>query len=363
MFSNDEDQDAVVNAATAASTGNPYLAAASIAAPIIGGLFGAHEGNREREAAERARQEALAMYAGIDIPSIEDQKLALEQYFNAGLYNPNMESVIGLGPSAFEGIALDPSLRQKQMQALEMMNEVALNGVTPADRAIQELVRRSAAAEAEAKNQQILQNMQARGMGGSGNELIARLQSSQAGADRMAQQGLEQQARSQQARMQAMEQYGNMAGQVRGQDYGEQAQLANARDAIARMNQANAQSVQQRNVANQNQAGQFNLNNQQRLADQNVAMRNQQQQYNKALQQQYFNNQMNMAGAKSNIYLNQAQNHQAQAGQTAGMWAGIGQGIGTMAGNFANKSAGTPMYDTATGQPLYDPYTGKRYGT
>jgi hypothetical protein len=45
------------------------------------------------------------------------------------------------------------------------------------------------------------------------------------------------------------------------------------------------------------------------------------------------------------------------------MWAGIGQGIGTMAGNFANKSAGTPMYDTATGQPLYDPYTGKRYGT
>lgn len=316
---------------------DPFTIAA-IGAPILGGLIGANQAQGSVDSANNARNAALAQYAGLQLPSIEEQQLLMQQYVNAGLFNPQLESTINNGSSAFEGIALDPQLRQKQMEALNQMNQVALEGVTPADRAIQEMVRRNSASEAEAKNQQILQNMQARGMGGSGNELIARLQASQQGADRMAQQGLQEQANKQNARMQAMEQYGNMAGQVRTQDYGEQANLANARDAINKMNTANAQQVQQRNVGSQNQAQQYNLGNQQSISNNNVNLQNQQQQYNKGLIQQNYNNQLQKAQGMAGQYNNQASAYQNQAANTAGMWSGIGQGAGTLMGGFAAKT-------------------------
>lgn len=341
---------------------DPFTIAA-IGAPMIGSIIGASQAQGSVNSANDARNSALAQYANLQLPSIEEQQLLLQQYANAGLFNPNLESTINYGPSAFEGIALDPALRQKQMEALTQMNQVALQGVTPADRAIQELVRRNAASEAEAKNQQILQNMQARGMGGSGNELIARLQASQSGADRMAQQGLEQQANSQQARLQAIQQYGNMASQLRNQDYGESSNLANARDAINKMNTANAQNVQQRNVGSQNQAQQYNLGNAQQISNNNVNLANQQQSHNKGLIQQNYNNQIQKASSMAGQYNNQAQAHQQQAANTAGMWSGMGQGVGTLMGGFGAKMqpAATQMtnQNTLDRLPVWNSATGR----
>lgn len=321
-----------------------------IGAPIIGGLMGAEEGNKNRDAAERARQAALAQYAGLTVPGVDEQKLLLEQYANSGYYNPAMESVINQGPTAMEGISLDPQMRAKQMQAMEQMSQLATNGVTPADQAVMELARRNSASEAEAKQQQIMQNMQARGMGGSGAELIARLNGAQSGADRLQQANLEQVARSQQARMQATEQLGNMSGQLRSQDYGEQANLAQGRDAVSRMNAANAQQVNSRNTASANQGQMYNVNNNQNIANNNVNFRNQQQQYNKGLQQQQFNNQMTLANARAGQYNGQAQANDTRAGQTAGMWAGVGQGVGTAIAT-ANNTHGY-KYDPMTGKPI-----------
>lgn len=317
----------------------PFTAAIIGAGASVGGaLIGADQANKNRSAANDARANALAQYAGIELPSIEEQQLLLDQYTSTGVLTPQLEALLNLGPSAYEGISLDPTARAAQVNSLAKMGEIAQQGVTPEDKAVYELIRRNVAGEAEAKQQQIMQNMQSRGVGGSGAELATRLISSQNSADRLQQAQLEEAAKKQQARMQALTSQANMAGNLRNSDYSEASNVASAKDKIAAFNTQNAQALNTRNTDRANSTNQYNVSNNQRLADNNVNMRNQQQQHNKGLLQQNFSNQMNLANAKAGQYGNQAQAQDTQAGQTASMWAGVGQGVGTIMGGM-NKTS------------------------
>jgi hypothetical protein len=313
------------------------LIAGAIAAPLIGGLIGADQANKERRAAEDARRQAMEQFANISIPDIEKQLLSLNQYSSAGQYTPEMEQLMQLGPTAMEGIALDPMMRQQQLQALEQMAGISSGEIQPGDEAAFQLATRNASALDQAKQGQILQEMQQRGQGGSGAELLARLKSSQSSADMLNQANLEQAAKMQQARMAALQSQSNMASGLRSQDYGEQTDLAKARDIINQFNTQNSQSVNSRNTGSRNSAQQMNLQNNQNLGNMNVDLSNKQQISNKSLQQQQFENQKSLAAAKAGMYQNEAAAKTAQAGQTAGMWSGIGQGIGTAVSAFGDK--------------------------
>lgn len=304
-------------------------AIAGIAAPIIGGLIGADQAGKDRDAANQARAAALAQYAGISIPEAEDMMLNLQQYQSQGELDPRLESAMNLGPSAMEQVATDPRLRQQQMAALEQYSNMAQGQMNPADQAAFELARQNAAGEQQARQGAILQEMQQRGQGGSGAELLAKLKSNQSGAQMLQQAQLEQAQAMQQARMNALAQQAQVGGQIRQQDFGESSDVAQAKDLIARTNAANAQSVGARNVSSQNQAQAANLQNRQNIASMNTELLNKQQIQNKQLPQTTFQNQMTLANAKAGQYGNQAAASQQQAGQTAGMWSTIGQGAGT----------------------------------
>ena len=301
----------------------------AIAAPIVGGIIGSEQAGAQQRSADAAMQSALAQFGGITIPDIEEQKLLLETPELVGEYSPELEQFIELGPSAMEQVSVDPRLRQAQMSALEQISGVAQEGLTPADIAALETARRGAAAEAQAKQGQILQEMQARGQGGAGAELIARLKSAQSGADRLSQEGLNVAQIAQQRALQALAQQGSLSGQIRGQEFGEQSDVARAKDIVNQFNVQQQQGLQQRNVAAQNQAALRNLQEKQRLAEQQTAIRNYQQEQNKALQQQKFQNRMQLAGARAGQYGQRAQQASQRAGQAAQMWSGIGQGVGT----------------------------------
>lgn len=244
------------------------------------------------------------------------------------------------------------------MSALEQVAGIANTGMSDSDRAGFEMARRAAAQEAEAKSQQILQNMQERGQGGSGNELIARLQASQSSADRLAQQDMMQAQAQQQARLSALQQQAAMASGVRTQDYGEQSNLARARDAINQFNAQNASAVQQRNVATQNQAQATNLANKQNISNANVNMGNDQQKYNKQLIQQKYQNEVQKAGGQAS-QLNQMANNALQAGanQAAG-WGQIGQGVGTAIGAFGANHSSSPSVGGGGGSSTFTMPTG-----
>lgn len=312
-------------------------AAAAIAAQLLTNHMGQQTAQDQMDAANQARQQALDQFTRIGVPSVDAQTLNSEEYQNTGQLNPLLEQLLQQGPSALENVSIDPRLRNEQMQALEQLSGLAQGNVTPADIAGFQLARRNAAAEAQAKQGQILQEMQARGQGGSGAELIARLQSGQSGADRLQQAQLQQAQAMQQARLQALSNQANLASSLRSQDYGQARDTANAKDIINAFNTQNAQRVAGSNTDTQNRALAANLQNQQAISKANTDIRNQQQRYNKELNQTNFNNQIQLAGGTANQYGAQAGDARQNAANTAGMYGQMGQAIGTGLTAFANS--------------------------
>lgn len=274
---------------------------------------------------------ALAQFSGIEIPDIEKMRLALEEYQLTGQMTPEMQQAINLGQTEMQNISSDPRLKASQMQALEQLSGMASGQPTAADQAGFELSRQNAAGEMQAKNNQILQEMQQRGQAGSGAELLAKLKSNQSGADMLQKAQLEQAQAMQNARMRALEQQAGLSSNIRSQDYDEQANLAKAKDAINAFNTQNQQSVSNANVGAKNLAQATNLQNTQTTANANVDLRNQQQQKNKNLAQQEFDNRMARAGGMSGVYQNQAQNQTQQQANRGALIGGLIQAGGKAA--------------------------------
>lgn len=325
------------------------LTIAAIAAPVVGGLLGQKQASDAQANAERLRQDALAQYAGINIPDEDKMKLALQNYQLQGTLTPEMEQALSQGPTAYENIQVDPRLKADQMQALEQMSGLASGQVKPSDVAGFEMARRGAAAEAQAKQGQILQEMQQRGQAGSGAELLSKLTAAQSAADRQQQAQLQQAQAMQQAREQAISNLANMAGNIRNQDYSQASDLARARDIVAQQNIANSRDVQSRNVAAKNLAAASNLANKQNLSNANVDIANKQQQYNKGLAQQTFNNQMTKASGLAGQYTGQATAAQQAGADQAAATGKMAQGLGTMLGAWgANQQKPAEKKPTKT---------------
>lgn len=312
--------------------------AGAIVAPIVGGMIGADQARGDERAASRARQAALAQFLGIDVPTVAEQEVDFLLPEFMGEYAPQTEEVVELGPTAMEGIALDPELRAAQMEALQGLSEIGEAGLTPGDVAAMRSLQRQVAGQEQARQEAILQEMARRGVAGSGQELAARLQSSQSAADRASEEANRMAQMAQARALEGITRAGSLGGQIRGQEFGEQADVATARDAISRFNAANQQSVRQRNVQAQQQAQLRNLQEQQRIAEQQTATKNLQQQYNKELIQQRFQNRMNRAAGAAGQYGGIAEDRSRAAQRTADMWAGIGRGVGTGIGAFAGRS-------------------------
>ena len=128
-----------------------------------------------------------------------------------------------------------------------------------------------------------------------------------------------------------------MAGQLRSQDFSQDARIAEAKDAVNRFNTQNQINRQQRNVGSQNQAQMSNLDRLQAIKNQNAAIRNQQQMNNKGLIQQQFQNEMQRAGGMTGQLGGIAQSRDAAAGRTGDMYARIGTGLGRIASDALSK--------------------------
>ncbi len=276
--------------------------AALAAAQVIGGLVGQNQQRQAAAGAQAARDRAMQGIAGVEIPDIEKMKLAFEMPELIGQYNPLLETELQLGPSSMEGVSTDPRLAQAQMSALEQLSGYSKGEMTPADAMALEQIRRNSASQGQARQQAILSEMQQRGQGGSGAELIARLKAGQAEADRASQEGAALQQMLQQRALQAITNQATLGGSMRSQEFGEKSDIAKAKDIVNQFNLQNKQNVGQRNVGQQNEAQAMNLRERQRIADQAVALRNQQQQLNQRLQQDKFNNEMRRAQALAGQY-------------------------------------------------------------
>ncbi len=169
----------------------------------LGELFGG-------DAAARARRRALAQLQGVDEQS---------------------------GPSAFETLRSDPALRSAQIAALRrIQSEGTEGGLGLQSRVALNEAAGNVAQRERGSREAIVQNMAMRGNRGGGAELAANLMNQQGSADRNAAFGARAASDARQRALAATAQSGELAGGVRGQDWGEGAQRAGAQDALSRFN-------------------------------------------------------------------------------------------------------------------------------
>lgn len=286
------------------------------------------------KAAMQFQREQMRRLEGLDLPELQEYVLQSPEL--VGLLEAE-----GIDPSALEEISLDPAMREKQLQALEGLQERADQGITATDRFQMEQLLGDVGAQEQARQAQIESQMAQRGMDSSGAALMAQLQGKQSSANQARERAMQMAAQGQQNRSQALAQLGQQAGQMEQAQFGREAQVASARDAIARANAMNRQQV----------AGQ-NLAARQAIEGQRAGIANQQAQVANQLAQQRFQNEMSRitgqgqtASAMSNIAGNAPQ--QPSAFQSAlggaatgasigsavpGIGTGVGAGVGAAAG-------------------------------
>lgn len=333
---------------------------------IIGGILGNNAAKSDRSNAKDAMKQAAAIYDQIGLPPDVSKELILKEFQRVGMYTPELEQDLNdtFAESEVGKIQEDPSLRKAQVEALSSMQNRAKVGLSAEDRAALNQVRNEVQRDAEAKRQQVLQQMQSRGMGGSGASLVAQLQAGQDAQNLASQQSDTQMAQAQSRALEALKSSSDMASQARGQDFSVNQAKANAIDERNRFLAENSISRQQRNVSNLNSAQLANLQEQQRIADANAQLANAEKQRQAGAQSDQYNQKLGWASGKSGQltqlgnYLGDLGNQKAQAqvamGKGAGglVDAGVGaafgapaagagsSGWGAMAGKLMGSAAG-----------------------
>lgn len=237
-------------------------------------------------AEERARRELEALrdeYGDIDLPEYEE--MLLEQ----------------LGPSAFEGVRPDAQSVAAQRAALERLRTLSEGG--PDAQFDADFYEAQSRANANESRQRagILDRAASMGALTGGQAMAAQLAAQQGSANRLAADSRELAAERQRRAYQALRDSGAMAGQMRGQQWGEDAQRAQAADAIAR---------------------------------QNAALRQQTHQYNQDLRSRRFDDAMRRQNARAGVtgdiagsHRQQGQYAQQMGSQATGVASTIGQGL------------------------------------
>lgn len=269
---------------------------------IFGGYIGAGQAAGDKSKAQGYAEDAFNELLGIGMPPDLSKELILQHFQQAGLLNPEMEQAIEQTYSAVQQMQEDPTGRNTQLEALAKLKNLSKSGLGAEDRAALNQVRDQVQRDLEGKRQQILQSYQARGMGGSGAELIAQLQGSQAGANQASMEGDRLAAMAQQRAREALMQSANLGGQLRTQDYIAAMNRARAEDELNRFNVQNQIARQQRNIGSKNAAQQFNLQNKQRIMDSNVAQANQELYRQNEAKRDYWQDQIDRANLRSGAY-------------------------------------------------------------
>jgi hypothetical protein len=275
--------------------------------------------------------------SGPGTPGKDDQAQGMKEYLDAikefekGGNNQyqwlgDLNNLPSLSNSEMENIKTDPAYGNYEQAALRDLETQSKDGLSARDLAdlaqSDGRVNRQNAGRIGA----IQQNMAARGMSGSGMELVAQMQAAQDATEQQALASLEKNAQAQQARRDATSQLGQLSSQLQGRDFQQQAQKAAAQDAINRFNTAN-----QVDTARYNHAGR------QSTADQNV---NQNNQFAKdKLSAQQGGGQMRYnAGTEAN---NQsAMRHKNNVDETLGYFNAVTNGAKNAAGAAAAFSGG-----------------------
>ena len=298
---------------------------------LIGTVTNFLSGGAQGDATDSAKAGVDALRS-LQTPDISQMQIELEMLVQQGVLTPEEAQVQLQEASLASGIQTDPALLQAQQDALASLQEIGQNGMTQMDRAKLAQIQREEQTAGRGAREAILADAQAKGMGGSGLNLMAQLKNQQDQATRQSIRDTDVAGMAQERALQALQGAGSLGGQMQQTSFNQQFQKAGAQDAINQFNTQNMNQFNQANVKARNDAQATNLQNKQRIADSNVGTKNTQQQYNKQLAQQDFENRYKKAGGTASAYQNLAGQYNANAAQNMNL---VGSGMQAGASAFA----------------------------
>jgi hypothetical protein len=299
------------------------------AASAITGLMGQAQAAKSDKEKRRLLRDAAEEFKKIELP--EQKQAVYEELKAAGSLTPEFEQAVITPDTEFTKVQADPQLKQAQLNALQQLKGLGESGgLDTMDQANIERAQQRAAAESASQQGVIQESLARRGMQSPGQEMVARQMAAQGQLNQLADFERQTQGEARRRALEAMVQGGSLAGNIRGQDVGEQERKAAAIDRINQMRVQNQIGLGQRNVERANQAQAGNLQNQQRIQDANVAFRNQAYDTNRAAGQKDFDNQLARARGVSGGLTGQSVAAGEQAQQQRNMWGGLAQGVSQM---------------------------------
>jgi len=316
------------------------------------GLFSKLFGGAGSDKADNMRQHAIDAFNSIQTPALKELQVQLDKYVNAGQLTPEQAEATLLQSNAFNDIVTDPALEGAQKQALTALQDVGTQGgLTAIDRARLQDITNEQNQVAKSRNEAVMQQAQQRGMGGSDINTVNQLLNEQAAADRASQRGTDVAAEAQARALQALVAAGTTAGQIRGQDYGEQANRAQAENAIDLFNKQTLNQTNLYNVDAANKAQAANLANAQSINNANTNVANTEKVNNAAARQQIFQDEAAKASGKAGVFNSWANDAiQANRSEKAADQALLGGAVSGIATAFGGPTAG------AVAQQATNPY-------
>lgn len=190
------------------------------------------ENRGDYEEADRLREQAAGVYKNTELPSYMAQ----------------------LGPSAFENIQVDPRIRQARMTALQRLQQVGIEGGMDLEsRAALQQAQQQTAQYEQGQRGALMADAARRGLSNSNLSMGQALAAQQGGADRVAMAGTQAAADARKRALMALQASGQLGAGIEGDAYGQAADLAGRRDAIAEFNEKNKQAFGQQRFQNQMQ--------------------------------------------------------------------------------------------------------------
>jgi hypothetical protein len=179
-----------------------------------------------------------------------------------------------LGPSDMSKISTDPRYKDAELAALTDLEDRSKNGFTDRDRADLAKLEGDVNRQNRGRLGAIQQQMASRGMSGSGMDLLAQVSASQDATERQALAALEKNAQMSERKVDATSRLGNLGSQLQSKDFSQQAQQAQAQDAINRFNTQNSvqRTLSNNDIVNQGKTQNWNRANS--TSDKNTDGRN-----------------------------------------------------------------------------------------
>lgn len=282
-----------------------------------------------------AEEQALYDYIGAGDEFVEDGAAQYQKGDDAEFSQLN--EMDRLGPSAYGDIKTDPTYKNNELEALRQLEEQSRDGYSAQDKADLGRIEQNSNRANRGRQGAIDQQIQGRGLGGSGLEFALKQQAAQDAAEQEALSGLEVNAQMQNRKQSAAQNLGQLSSQLQNNEFSQSAQKAQAADAISRFNTQNSNARQQYNNQGVNSTAQQNFQRANQTADNQTNADYGYRKDSLGVGQSNATTEYNNA---TDMYNREEAKKAAAAKKKSGMGSAIGGVIGGVAGAYFGGPAG-----------------------